>query len=122
MSGIEFEAYVSELLRSVGVKDLSATPVTGDQGADLLFTWNGDKYVVQAKRYSGSVGNKAVQEAHAAKGFYGCQKAWVVSNSWFTPSARALAKELSIVLVDGDQLSDFASVAKLQLEPGESPD
>ena len=121
MTGIDFELYVAELLRSIGVEDVSTTPVTGDQGADLLFTWNGDKYAVQAKRYLGSVGNRAIQEAHAAKDYYGCHTAWVVSNSHFTPSAKALAKELQVVLVDGDLLRDFRSFAARALGPRLGP-
>ena len=112
MGGIEFELHVSEALRSCGVSDVSTTPATGDQGADLLFTMNGRKYVVQAKRYSGSVGNKAIQEAHAAKGFYGCDLAWVVTNSRFTPAAVALANQLDVVLVDGESLSNFSEFAE----------
>lgn len=115
MSGVEFELHVAELLRSVGIKDVSTTPVTGDQGGDLLFTWEGTKYVVQAKRYTGSVGNKAVQEAHAAKGFYGCDRAWVVTSSRYTSSAKALAKELQIDLADGETLRDFPAFTKKAL-------
>lgn len=107
MTGLDFELHIAELLRKAGVHDVASTPVTGDQGGDLLFTSNGKRYVVQAKRYTGTVGNKAVQEAHAAKGYYQCDHALVVTNSQFTPAARTLAKELSVVLVDGDHLVDL---------------
>jgi HJR/Mrr/RecB family endonuclease len=93
MSGSEFEAHVCDLLRSSGIGDVAATPATGDQGGDILFSISGRRYVIQAKRYKGSVGNKAVQEAYAARAFYGCDEAWVVTNSQFTPSARVLANE-----------------------------
>lgn len=107
MSGLDFELHIAELLRKAGVRDVATTPATGDQGGDLLFTSNGKRYVVQAKRYTGTVGNKAVQEAHAAKGYYQCDHALVVTSSQFTPAARTLAKELAVVLVDGDHLVDL---------------
>ena len=46
------------------------TPQSGDQGADLIIEKYGLKFVVQCKFYSNPVGNKAVQEVIAAKGFY----------------------------------------------------
>jgi hypothetical protein len=105
MSGREFELYLADLLRKAGVIDVATTPISGDQGGDLLFTWNRRRYVIQAKRYTASVGNKAVQEAHAAKGYYGCDEAWVLTNSQFTTSAKSLAKELGVTLIDGDVLA-----------------
>jgi len=107
--GRDFELHLAGLLQSAGAKQVSSTPQTGDQGADLLFSMNGKRYVIQAKFYSGSVGNKAVQEAFSARGYYGCDVAWVITNARFTNSARTLAKELGVVLVDGEQLQRFNS-------------
>jgi HJR/Mrr/RecB family endonuclease len=70
MSGIDFEAYLVKVLRSLGFEDIAGTPVTGDQGADLLARKDGRKIAIQAKRYKGSVGNAAVQEIVAALKFY----------------------------------------------------
>lgn len=81
MTGVEFEQYLIQLLKECGVGDPRGTSVTGDQGADILFSFDNLKVVVQAKRYEGTVGNKAVQEVHAAKGFYKCDRAWVITNS-----------------------------------------
>jgi restriction system protein len=115
MSGMEFESYLAGLLRSAGVEDVSSTPSIGDQGADLIFSYRGRRFIVQAKRWKASVGNKAVQEAHAAKGYYRCDEAWVVTNSKFTQSARTLAQELCIVLVDSDSLVRFRLFVKNRL-------
>jgi restriction system protein len=73
--GIEFETYIAQLLRSTGY-NVSGTPTTGDQGADLIATKNGRTYVIQAKRHQGAVGNKAVQEAISAVAFYGVDESW----------------------------------------------
>jgi restriction system protein len=47
------------------------TKVTGDQGVDLIVEGEGRLIAVQAKGYTGSVGNKAVQEVYAGMAFYG---------------------------------------------------
>ena len=82
---------------------------TGDQGADLLFSHSGVRVVVHCKRYVKSVGNKAVQEAHAARGFYNCDRALVVTSSTFTSSARALADALDVALVAGSDIAKIGS-------------
>ena len=104
MRGVEFEQYLIHALKECGVNDAGGTPASGDQGADILFSHKGVRVAVQAKRYSGSVGNKAVQEVHAAKGYYKCSRAWVVTNSTFTASAKSLARQLDVRLVDGTDL------------------
>ena len=62
---------------------VNSTELTGAQGADLILVKNGVKTVVQAKRYSGSVCNKAVQEIVAARNLYFAEKGIVVTNSIF---------------------------------------
>lgn len=104
MTGVEFEQYLIHALKECGVKDAGGTPASGDQGADVLFSYKNIRVAVQAKRYSGSVGNKAVQEVHAAKGYYKCARAWVVTNSTFTASAKSLARQLDVRLIDGADL------------------
>jgi hypothetical protein len=107
LSGPEFETHVAKLLTSAGY-DVMGTPQTGDQGADLIAKKDGKKIVVQAKRYQGPVGNKAVQEVFSAMSFYGGDEGWVVTNSTFTPSAKALAQKAGIRLIDGKALETEA--------------
>ncbi len=103
LSGVEFEIYLSRIFKDTGY-DVSGTPTTGDQGADLIAKKNGKTLVIQAKRYQGSVGNKAVQEVVSAVNFYNGSEGWVITNSIFTPSAKALAQKNSIKLIDGHDL------------------
>jgi restriction system protein len=65
----EFEAFCAAALTQIG---WSARTVgqAGDQGADVLAEKGGRRVVIQCKKYSGTVGNFAVQEAHAAKAHY----------------------------------------------------
>jgi hypothetical protein len=75
LSGPEFEVHIARLLISAGY-DVVGTPKTGDQGADLIAKKDGKKIIVQAKRYQGPVGNKAVQEVISAVSFYGGDEGW----------------------------------------------
>jgi hypothetical protein len=100
LSGIEFETLIGRLLSARGF-DVSGTPATGDQGADIIAKKDGKTVIVQAKCYQGAVGNKAVQEVISAVAYYGGDEGWVVTNSSFTPSARALAQKSNVKLIDG---------------------
>jgi len=64
----------------------------------------GRTIAVQAKCYAGSVGNAAVQEAHAGKSFYGCDSSIVITSSVFTSGAIKLANAVGCVLIDGSQI------------------
>ena len=103
LSGVEFEVYIAKRMRAAGF-EVAGTPATGDQGADLIANKGGLKYIIQAKRYQGTVGNKAVQEVISALSFYGGDEGWVITNSTFTPSAVALAQKAHIKLIDGSDL------------------
>lgn len=108
LSGVEFEAYIVKVLKENGYEDIRGTPATGDQGADLITKKHGKTIVIQAKRYKGAVGNKAVQEIIAALSFYSGDEGWVITNSTFTQSAKALAQKANVKLIDGKALEDMA--------------
>ena len=63
-----------------------------------------NKYVIQAKFYSNSLGNEAVQEVLGSLRYYGADKGFVVTNSSFTKGAIELAYVNDIVLIDGNKL------------------
>jgi len=101
LSGTDFEVYLARLLKQNGFEDIQGTVATGDQGADLIAKKNDKKIVIQAKRYQGSVGNKAVQEVVAAVNFYRADEGWVITSGTFTPSAKSLAQANNVKLIDG---------------------
>lgn len=107
LSGVEFEVWVSKLLKENGFIDIRGTPATGDQGADLIAKRGGQTIIIQAKRYQGTVGNKAVQEVASAVQFYSGDEGWVITNSTFTPSAKALAQKSGVRLIDGRMLNNI---------------
>jgi len=104
MSGPDFERYLKFLFSKLGFK-VQQTAAHGDFGADLVASNRGERVVIQAKRYRRKVGVKAVQEAVAAKGYYSCDKAMVVTNSFFTRQAATLAHRNRVELWDRNRLA-----------------
>lgn len=101
--GDDFELLVVRLYNAMGYES-KRIGGHGDQGGDVLASRGGENILIQAKFYSGSVGNAAVQQAVGARQYYGCSKAIVVTTSTFTAEAVALAKANSVELIDGSVL------------------
>lgn len=124
MSGHRFEEYLGTLFRRLGY-DVELTRRHGDYGADLVVTKGKTRTAVQAKRWSKRVGVKAVQEAVASKGMYGCDQALVVANREFTQQAQRLARANKVelwgraVLVEKllSARGEEAATEQLELEP-----
>jgi len=103
MTGHEFEVYLGELFKRHGYKT-KVTSASGDYGADLILHKDGQKIVVQAKRYKNSVGIRAVQEIIPAIAYYKADVAWVVTNSYLTKQAQNLADANEVVVIDREEL------------------
>ena len=105
MDGVTFEERLRVMYLELGFS-VRTTPRSGDYGCDLLLiNGAGRKTVVQAKRYSSTVGLEAVQEAVGAMAMYGASSAVVVTNSYFTKAARTLAASNGVELIDRDGLA-----------------
>ncbi len=104
--GIEFEKQlIAEISEEFPAARIDPTPVTGDQGADVILVIGGVKIVIQAKKYTGVVGNAAVQEVFAAMQFYDADYAMVITNSRYTTAAQTLASKIGVELAtSGDYL------------------
>lgn len=105
LNGLEFEQYFAKLLDKLGFYDVKVTSASGDFGIDVLAYNDEILYGFQCKLYSDDVGNKAVQEAYSGKEHYGCNVAVVVTNKFFTDSARQQAKDTKVLLWDRTTLS-----------------
>lgn len=113
MDGHDFEYVCADILRAKGFQNVTVTRGSGDQGVDVIAEQSGIKYAVQCKRFSGSVGNKAVQEVHFGKTYYHCHVAIVMTNSYFTQSAKDAANESNTILWDrGDLMPYFEEYIK----------
>lgn len=104
MSGVEFEQYLKRVLTHKGFS-VSTTRVTGDLGVDLVALGNGNKIAIQAKRYNNKVSRNAVSDAVAGMHHYGCNRAMVITNNYFSPGAIELAKSTGCILIDRDTLA-----------------
>lgn len=106
MTGEEFEEFLGMLFKKRGFK-VTYTKTSGDYGADLILQDRENTIAVQAKRYSGSVGVKAVQEVIGALKMYDATEAWVITNSYFTKQAQKLAESNDVYLIDRDELIEI---------------
>lgn len=103
MDGKAFEQYLQAVFYGAGYH-ARLTPDSNDFGADLAFVSGYIRVVVQAKRYQGAVGIAAVQQIIGARYYYGADVAMVITNSFFTPSAKKLAEAANVVLWDQNDL------------------
>lgn len=113
MTGIQFEQYCMTLLTCLGYKHMSYTKASQDQGVDLIGFKDGCKYAIQCKRYSYTVGNKAIQEVVAGMNMYSCQKAIVITTNYFTRQAKQLARVNDVDLIDRAKLRQLIRSASL---------
>lgn len=112
MEGHKFEYFCADLLNRNGFKDVYITQGSGDQGIGIVAYKDEIKYGIQCKCYSSDVGNNAVQEVFAGKTFYGCHIGVVLTNQFFTKSAKELAKKNGVLLWDRRKLLELSENAK----------
>ncbi len=107
------ERAVARLVSHAGFKDVSIVGGTGDQGADVVATFKGQKWVFQAKyRNSGGMDREAGEDAIRAMGAYEADVAVAISNSFFYEGAydhHAQAKNdgIPLRLWNSDFLLDY---------------
>lgn len=111
MTGLEFEKYLEILFTRLGYQ-VERTRYVGDQGADLILTKGGERIVVQAKRHSRAIDNKAIQEAATARPHYKCHRAMVVANQEFTRAAEELAKSNQVELWGRRKLAEVVAATQ----------
>lgn len=104
MEGHDFEYFCAKLLKKNGFQNVIVTSGIGDQGIDITAEKEGIKYGIQCKCHSQDIGNRAVQEVYAGKAFYKCHVGIVLTNRYFTKSAKELAENNGIILWNRDKL------------------
>lgn len=105
MDGTQFEQYIAKLFEKMGY-ETEVTKHSGDQGIDVLAKNDIVTIGIQAKCYSGTVGNSAVQEAVGGRALYKVDKVMVITNNKFTPAAKQLAKANNVELWDRNKLKE----------------
>ena len=106
MDGLVFERYVAELLGVQGYSNIRLTE-RFDMGVDIIAIKDGIQWGIQVKRYRNIVKAEAVRQVVTALNNYGCQRAMVVTNSYYSRPAKLLAESNKCVLVDRDMLAEW---------------
>ena len=110
LSGVEFEEFITQLLRSMGFQT-QLTKASGDGGIDIVATLDkpviGGRYLFQCKR----LGPGTLVGAPTVREFYGAvtadrkaRKGILITNSGFSVQAKEFASEVGIELIDGQRL------------------
>ena len=107
MEGHKFEYWCAELLKRNGFSSVEVTPGSNDQGVDITATKDGVRYAIQCKCYSSDLGNTPIQEVHAGKAIYHCQVGVVMTNRYFTASAKQAAEATGTLLWNRDKLIEM---------------
>ena len=105
MTGVEFEAFIADMFSRMNYRT-QITKATGDQGIDVIAENDEMKIGIQAKCYSGNVGNAAIQEVVGGKKYYHVTHLLVVTNNYFTESAIRLAQANNVILWDRNILKE----------------
>ena len=68
LDGQDFEQWCALFLSYSRFDGITVTKASGDHGIDIIAKKDNRNYAIQCKRYSGNVGNKAIQEAYSTEG------------------------------------------------------
>lgn len=114
LNGLDFEQFIEDIFKYLGFKT-STTPITGDNGIDIIACKGNVRLGIQAKLYyKHNISNSAVQEAYSGKSYYKCTHTIVVTNWNFSKPAQTLASELHVGLIDRLTLSKILKNNKNQ--------
>ena len=112
LSGVEFERVCQQLVERMGF-ETETTKASGDGGIDLI-AYNrqpllSGKYIIQCKRYTGSVGEPIIRDLYGVVMSERANKGILMTTGYFTKSAIAFAEGKPIELIDGEKLHDLLS-------------
>ncbi|MCC5789796.1 MAG: restriction endonuclease [Opitutales bacterium] len=108
LSWKEFEFLVSEAYRQKGYEVEESLGGGADGGVDLIFRKDGQKTLVQCKRWkTRTVGAPIVREIYGLMVSEGADRATVVISGRFTQEAKKFAEGKPLDLVNGEALLDL---------------
>lgn len=100
----DFEALVARLFTANGHK-VKLVGGHSDHGVDIIVTSSdGEKWIVQCKRYSGSVGEPVVRDLYGTMLHEEAQGAYLMTTGSFTQKAQDWVVGKPIILYDGEAL------------------
>lgn len=108
LSGIEFENVCQQLIEKMGFF-VETTKASGDGGIDLIANNYqpilSGRYIIQCKRYSGSVGEPIIRDLYGVITSERANKGILMTTGYFTKSAISFAEGKQIELIDGAKLN-----------------
>lgn len=110
LTGIEFENVCEQLVQRMGFTT-ETTKASGDGGIDLV-AYNSQpllsgKYIIQCKRYTGSVGEPIIRDLYGVVMSERANKGILMTTGHFTKSAIAFADGKPIELIDGVKMHEL---------------
>ncbi|HAF48134.1 MAG TPA: hypothetical protein DCL08_02700 [Anaerolineaceae bacterium] len=100
----EFEKLVATLFKAYG-HQAQVLGGSSDHGVDVVvLSKDNEKWIVQCKRYNGSVGEPVLRDLYGTMGHEGAHKAYLITTGSFTSQAKDWAVGKPIVLYDGPSL------------------
>ena len=120
MNVSEFEKYLEKLFISLDYK-VVRTPGSRDMGADLILKSQSKIIAVEAKRWTGSIGNSVIRSIAGGMQYHNADEGWVITNSVFTELAYKQAQASGIKLIDGHNLKKIQEDAYQNLTKPELP-
>ena len=100
----DFEALVAAYFRQYGYK-VRHTGRTGDHGVDLVvYTPDQGKWIVQCKRWKGSLGEPLVRDLYGAMFHENASRAFLMTTGTYSAAALEWAQGKPITLYDGEGL------------------
>ena len=102
--------------------EVSTTKQSGDGGIDLI-AYNHQpmlegKYIVQCKRYSGSVGEPIIRDLYGVVNSERANKGILITTGTFTKSAIEFSIGKQIELIDGEKLNQLLNSYSVSFECG----
>lgn len=110
LSGIEFENICQDLLEKMGFST-ERTKATGDGGIDII-AYNDQalisgKYIIQCKRYVGSVGEPIIRDLYGVITSERANKGILMTTGHFTKHAISFAQGKPLELIDGAKMQEL---------------
>jgi len=103
LSPTEYEQMVVELYQLLG-HQAKRTGAVGDHGVDVVVqAQNGEKWIVQCKRWRGMVGEPVIRDFYGVMHHEKADQGAVITAGRFTPQAQEWARGKPIHLYDGEK-------------------
>ena len=110
LGGIQFERELGKLFRAQGY-NVKSTPVSGDQGVDLILTKNGKITVVQCKAHKSPIGPSVARELFGSMHHFKADSAILACTGGFTDGVIKFARGKPIRLISAWDIARMAEVS-----------